>query len=461
MDRIGVPPERRPRALPWILLALLLLRWYLATLPGYPPDLTTYKRWALTAALEGVHTIYDDPQTTYDYPPLYGLLLTPVGHLYHAIAPQAAESRGDSATFSILVKLPPQIFDLLTALLLATLAFRKKLWPPGRARRGWLPALLYLAFPAVLFDTTYWGQPDSIHTLFVLLALTLILRGRPEWGWAAAAWACLMKPLALPFLPLLAVATIVRSGWVRLCSGGLAAGAAGLLVFVPFLVTGRGALVFERLISDATLMPYTSVNSHNLWWLIGSWRNASVPWIGPLTPTLFGLILFGLAYLGALGLALQIEWKRAGRAPIGRGAHPLGEQMHWYIAFTAVAFSFFLFSTHMHENHLFAALPGLILLAGLGKRWAWLCALVGFSALVNMAIHDLHLAHALWMRIGGPSAFYHPDLARPLSRFELWTANLNAALLVLLFGAFVALAARRLLRDARGALRLGDRLETQ
>lgn len=445
--------DRRPRALLLILIGLFLLRWWLATLPGYPSDLNTYKRWALTAVRDGVHTIYDDPQTTYDYPPLYALLLTPAGHLYRLISPEAVETWSNSPTLSILVKLPPQAFDILMAALLAALAFRWGIWGRRRSGRGWLPALLYLAFPAVLFDTAYWGQPDSIHTFLLLLGLTLILRGKPEFGWTAAALACLMKPLAFPFLPLLAVATLVRSGWLRLVTGGGAALATSALVFLPFVATGRGPLVFERLLSDTTLMPYTSVNSHNIWWLIGPWHDAAKPWIGPLTPTMVGLGLFGLAYLATLILVVRLEWQRAGRLPLGRGDQPLTTQVHWYLAMTAVAFSFFALSTHMHENHLFAAIPGLILLAGLGRRWAWLCALVGLSIIVNMANHDLILAHEVWMKIGGTSSFYHPDFGRHLSRLELSVANLNSVLLVLLFGAFAVMGYRFLTRGSGASRR--------
>ena len=92
IEEFSPPADRRPRALLLILIGLFLVRWWLATLPGYPSDLNTYKRWALTAVRDGVHTIYDDAQTTYDYPPLYALILTPVGHAYRLVAPEAVES---------------------------------------------------------------------------------------------------------------------------------------------------------------------------------------------------------------------------------------------------------------------------------------------------------------------------------------------------------------------------------
>ena len=41
--------DRRPRYLFVALIVLLVLRWWLGTLPGYGPDLTAYKQWSLIA----------------------------------------------------------------------------------------------------------------------------------------------------------------------------------------------------------------------------------------------------------------------------------------------------------------------------------------------------------------------------------------------------------------------------
>jgi len=408
------------------------------TLPGYAPDLTAYKQWALIAGTEGIHTIYD--RSTYDYPPLYAYILAPIGQIYAALSPEAiegfAETRryGDSAVFSILVKLPPVAFNVLIAFLLASLAWRFGMWTGRTTGRGWWPALLFLFLPPVLFDSAYWGQPDSVHSCSLLLALTLILVGKPELGWVSAALACLMKPLAVPFLPLLVLATLVRSGWTRLATGGLAALATALAVFLPFILSGRGALAYQRLFRDVGLMPYTSVNGHNVWWLIGPWQRADQPWMGPVTATTVGLVLFGIAYLAILFYVWRTERERTGRAwTIGRGSQPLATQHHWYLAGAAVAFSFFALSTHMHENHLYTVLPFLTLLAGLGSRWLLFALLVAAGAFVNMATHDLALADAFLGTAGGPSGWLHPDLGRPFSRVELGLAVGNSIFLVALF----------------------------
>lgn len=454
MDQKPLPPSRRPRYLALILIALALVRWWLATTPGYPPDLYAYKVWSLQAGTQGIQTVYDSRSSLYDYPPLYAYLLAPLGRLYATITPAAvrdfAATRAfaDSATFSILVKLPPLLFDLLLALLLARLAHRHRLWR-GRTWLGWLPALLYLWLPPALIDSGHWGQPDVIHTFWILLGLTLILRGRPEWGWAAATLGCLMKPLALPYLPLLACATLVVSGWGR----ALRAGAVGLATivagFLPFLLTGRAAATMERVFLDVDVMNFTSVNGHNLWMLVKFWHPADQPLLGPISYGMAGQALFAAAYAFILWSLWRLERDRvagASRMPIGRGALDLRAQQHWYLAAACVASAFFSFSTHMHENHAFALFPLLLVMAGTSRRWMALALVAAASIAVNMLTHDLILARDVWSRIGGDSGYYHPDAFRNLSWLELAAAKLNSLVTLAICG--VLLAALRRFRPS-------------
>jgi 4-amino-4-deoxy-L-arabinose transferase-like glycosyltransferase len=458
-------PDRRPRYLALVLIALALLRWWLATTPGYPPDLHAYKVWALQSGLVGIQTVYDTKSTLYDYPPLYAYLLAPIGRLYGSMAPEAVRDfprtflYGDSPTFSILVKLPPLLFDILMALLLARIARRWGLWR-RKSWLGWLPALLYLGLPPALIDSGHWGQPDVVHTFWVLLGLTLILRGRPEWGWVCAGLACLMKPLAVPFLPLLALATLVRWGWWRSFRAGAAGLATILAGFLPFLLTGRAAATAQRVLLDVDVMNFTSVNGHNLWMLVKFWYPADQPLLGPLSYGVAAQILFGAAYLyilwtawnrerGMLSAAsAQTAGSGAPRFPIGRGGRPLHGELHWYLAAACVASAFFTLSTHMHENHAFALFPLLILLAGESRGWFALLLVAAFSIGINMLTHDILLANNVWSKIGGDSGYYHPDNFRTLSWLELVAMKLNSLVTIGICGTL--LVALRRFRPSAG-----------
>jgi len=453
--------DTKPRFLLATLIILLIIRWWLATTPGYPPDLHTYTSWGLCAGVRGIETIYEN-DLSMDYPPLYGYLTAPAGYIYNKLiypkelAAARAEQAGsgeefkppvatDSISLRMMMKVPPLVFDILIAIVLGLLVNRCGLWCGKRNWLGWAPALIYLCHPAILFESGYWAQPDSVVNFFMILALTLILLRKPELGWASAALGLLMKPLAAPFYPLLALATIQCCGWRRLFTGG----AVGLVTFcagfIPFILTGRGAHAFHKVFFDIDLMPYTSVNGHNIWWLHGPWQLASSPVIGPLSPRLIGYILVATSIL----LILWWVWKMdQNKKPVDQ-ENPLSldHLSHWFVAAAAVAYCFFTFSTHMHENHLVTALPFLIVLAGRGRRWLWLMIVASICIGINMVTHDLHIAADLFADVGGQSGHWdsgidwylraYPgaiDRAPYLSRLELGMAYTNAAMVVLSCG---------------------------
>lgn len=484
-DALPQSHDRRPRFVFGILLLILVVRLWTMALPGYPPDLNAYKSWSFAAGLRGVHTLYDgDP--LYDYPPLYGYLLAPIGKVYSWLyppsefrrtmgleddegAPERTEKEREDTrrramkTLNVLVKVPPLLFDALMAGLLGVMVVRYRLWGTARSWRGWAPALIYFGLPAILMVSSYWGQPDAVETFFCLLALLLILRRQPELGWICAALGLLMKPLAAPIFPLLALATLMKCGWRRLLSGGVVGMAAGLIGFLPFLLNGRTQTLIDRLIRDIDAMPYTSVNGHNLWWLTGAWRPATEPMLGPISAKQIGLALF----LAAYAFVLVWVWKREQRArqalPVSQTTdqRDLGPDAHWFLAGGVLFLSFFALSTHMHENHLLPAIPFFLLLAGRTKAWLWAFLAVGAAVFINCVTHDLILGDLILSKVGGASGVFAPDIewylnlppemltdwtlhrAAHLSRLEAALAYGNASLVVLTWGTLIWTMARR------------------
>ncbi|MDP7570571.1 MAG: glycosyltransferase 87 family protein, partial [Myxococcota bacterium] len=220
--------------------ANLLLRIWLASLPGYTADVQAYKRWALGSALGGLPAAYETVDV--DYPPAYLYVLHGIGTLYLWIeAPGVDGEVRDSTLLTLLIKLPTLFFDLVVAGLLLSLVGRWRLWGSGRDDPGWgrWAAVLYLWNPAVLWSSGYWGQPDAVHTAAVVAAVALLVRLRWFAAGAVLATGALVKPLAAPFVPLAAVASGLADGWrgmLRCAAGGLGATA---LVFLPFAAADR------------------------------------------------------------------------------------------------------------------------------------------------------------------------------------------------------------------------------
>jgi dolichyl-phosphate-mannose-protein mannosyltransferase len=432
------------RAWAWSLAGYLILRWILLTQPGYFLDLSAYKRWAIHIACEGISQVY--LKTDMDYPPLYAYLLAPIGRFYGWIAPEALQTMGDSTIFTILVKLPPLIFDLGVAWLLYRTGKRIK-------TGSWsaiLPAA-YLLSPAVLYNHGYGGQPDSVLCFFLLAALLALSRRLlpaagarqtngspsrdrlPRWmdgawpAWVLLALAGCMKPLAAPYLPLFLVLSLALFGWRSTLVGLGAAVLTVALVFTPFWTTGQTQAVVHRVVGDVGLMAYTSSNADNLWWIIGPWHNAEVPFLGPLTATQFGLGLFGIVYILLLVQAHRMFHRQSRRLESGQ-----------ILALAAaVGSAFFILSTHMHENHMIAIVPLLAALLPAGRPWRWLFASVSFGIFINCMVHDpLVSQHWPWT-LGGPTAIPNQPMHRPYFLFEIATIWFGTILNVATFGVFL------------------------
>ena len=420
----------------WILLGLyVVLRLWMATLPGYENDLDSYKEWALDVARAGIPKAYEASRV--DYPPLYLYLLYATGRLQMATVGDTIEG----TFFTVLIKLPLAICDLLIGLALCWAVSRRSYWGGSRSGVGWgrWAAVLYWFNPAVLFDSAHWGQADAIHTLLATLALLLAAESRWTLSGVALSAAGLMKPLAAPLVPLLALASLVYGGWRGFLRCGLGGLGAAVLLFSPYWATGRIVPVAQKVFSDLQAMPFTTNNGHTIWWIVRPWRLSSEPWraAGGLTPNQLALSAFGLVLVGLLAAF----WLR-GRRPVGsEQLQSFGPRLFLFAAATTA--TFFALSTHMHENHLFMAIPFLLAVAGRAPHLAWLFLGCTLASFLNMALHDPELPYRLPGLLSAPSTVIDPHLGRRFTWIQFVGSFLNATLVLFLAGALVHAGARR------------------
>ncbi len=373
-----------------ILVASASIQLALTVLPDTMGDLLVYRSWTRALTRDGLVAAYwpapaplDSPRfdPPIDYPPLLPYAFWVLGHALQACSPAALH--GNDWLLDFLIRLPFVLSNLLLALLVYTEVRR---FAPSAAN---LAIALVALNPALIFDTAYWGQADAPCALFIAVSLVALVRGRPEWAWAALTAAVLTKPLAYPLAPLVAFETVRRFGLGRTLRAGAAALAVGCVAFVPFLQGGHVLDAMGSLVTQVDAMPYISVNAHNLWWLVGlgaPWTNAYARPLGLLSWNTISLVLFGGFYVAVLALL----WRSR-------------EPRSLYMAAATVSFGFFVLSTHMHENHLFCVLP-LLALAGAESKPARmaLCILTA-AMLTNMALHDPLLTY--WARPYTPGPY--------------------------------------------------------
>ena len=380
---------------------------------GFEADLGLFRYWADVLAEHAPWDFYANASYA-DYTPGYLYVLWVVGALR-----ELGFSAGLPADIvDSFIKLPAIVTDVLLAWLVASMALEL-----GASRRRALIAATVVAFnPLTWFDSVIWGQVDSFGTVFLLLGVRELWRGRHERAAILAVVAGLIKPQLAILVPIVAVVAIRRAlwpaggygdeadpprrgfswefrqiGWRRILTTGLAgyvtalalATPFGLSVFwpsatAPFIDSSLIRLIF----STAATYPYLTVNAFNWWALfpVGGESVASqafIQWI-PDSPvpgaTAWGAIgpipaaLVGAALL--LGTAALVAWLVARRP----------DRLTILVGVTVLAIAFFAAPTRVHERYLFPFFGLAGVLFAVSLRWRVAYVVAATATFLNMYV---------------------------------------------------------------------------
>ncbi len=371
-----------------VLLALglalrLIIAYVLLPGSGFKVDLGSFAGWAMELAKNGPWGLYDRPIFV-DYTPGYLYVLWALGLVSQAFAIPIGE----------LLKLPAIVADLALALAIFSLAAEL-----GASRRGAIVATgVFLLVPVTWFDSAVWAQVNSVGTLFLVLAVRELWRGRSERAAILTTIAAIIKPQFGILIPLAAV-VIIRRHWVERPNDGSRLGGgpvrivtttlAGLvtatLVCLPFGITIVGLL--QQIVQTAGGYPYLTVNAYNPWALVtmdgaglassGTWirdapnpENPADPFFAPLG---IPAVLVGTTFIGAAIVALMVVlWRRH------------DDRRALLVALAVMAIAFFILPTRVHERYLYPFFAlGAILLA-LQPRWAAIYAVLAAANFANL-----------------------------------------------------------------------------
>jgi Gpi18-like mannosyltransferase len=355
-----------------LLAGAALLRVALAaTTRGYDADVTTFTAWAAHAA-DGLASFYS-PGYFADYPPGYIYLLWLIGKLRLVLGIDFA-----TPAFLILLKLPAILADIAAIGLLFRLGCRSL-----SVRTSLALSALYAFNPAVILDSSVWGQVDSVLTLPILVGV-MLLETAPAGAGAAFAAALLIKPQALIFAPL----PILWFG-NRLLNRERHA-AADLLVFsgtaialfclaiLPFAVHESPGWIIGKYGSTLASYPYATLNAFNLFALTG----------GNLAPVGQRFLLFSYAAWGDIFIVLIVLFTAI---VMLRGKEP---SRIWYAPLFLSA-SVFVITAKMHERYLFPALALALGFHIISRDRLALLLFAGFSTTQFLnAAQVLALSHA-------------------------------------------------------------------
>lgn len=379
---------------------------------GFDNDTACFAAWAERMFQAGPMNFYSDTVFT-DYPPGYMYLLYPVGALRSLFGVEYG-----SALHLILLRLPAITCDMACGLLL----YREA----RRLLDGLKPLLftaVYLFHPAILLNSSVWGQVDSVYTLLLIFMCLSLIRRTALPAYASFCFGVLVKPQTLIFAPVLLMGfcdQVFQSGkgfsskkLLQNLKAAVCSLLGMLLLILPFGLEN----VLSQYLDTVGSYPYAAVNAYNFWGLLGlNWVSQDNVFLG--LPYRF----YGGAAIAAALVLVTLFWLSRRKLK--------SEAVNYPLLAALLMASVFVFSVRMHERYLYPAVV-LMLFACIylpSKRLFFCC--LGFSLL-----HFYNTAHVLF--------FYDPgnyDRKAPL--ILLVSAGMVLSLILLWSGVMKSTAAR-------------------
>lgn len=348
---------------------------------GFKQDFHFFSSWAAFTLEHPITQIYDNPAVfdhgLINYPPLYLYVLDFLAKVYHLFF----DGTLDTQIFLCFIKSTTVFFEIFTAYLIYKFI---------RMQHGVHAALSatagYFCNPAILYVSAYYGQVDAIFASFLLASVVLLLMGNAFWSGCFIAAALLAKIQTVPFLPLLFFILLSKRKWIPLAWQISGFAVSILILMLPFIITGKAGLVYQRCIAENLAWSFQlSVSAFNIWflhpdpktwdyrlwgWLYGTDGMVNAhPIILLLTYKKLGLGLLGLSFL----YALYLIWSKCKKETV-------------LLAFAWVSLAFFMFPTKVHERYLYPFFMFYTILCAYNPNRRWLFWGFSLTYLINLMV---------------------------------------------------------------------------
>lgn len=310
-----------------LLVFTITIRIILLVLPSFKIDMTDWQAWTARLVEVGPAKFYS-PTFFADYFPGYLYFLWVIGSLFNHLTPFNFFNK----EFELTLKFITTIFDCLTAFYIFKIVriYQKKL--------AYLATFSYLANPALIFNSSIWGQVDGILTFFLILSTYNLveLRGYVKWSFAAA-FSVLIKPQALAILPVTLLYLIKNFKRKSIFLSILILAGLVITASIPFFSADPLLGLFKLFGKTAAGYPYTSLYAFNFWAVVGWWQPDDIKRL-LFSYQNWGMVLYFLFLFIAI-------------FPIIKKRHLKNGSMYLIIALSLLIF--FLFPTRVHERYLF------------------------------------------------------------------------------------------------------------
>ena len=266
------------------LLLRIIISWFVE---GYMVDVNCFRSWGHTMAAVGPAGFYEATSFC-DYPPLYTYVLAFNSVISNLLGGSEQVSR-------IVFRLIPSLCDLAGCWILYRMLSGTKVLSE---RSCFLFLSLSVFNPATVLNSAAWGQMDSVLCLLLLCVAIYAVMGKWKAVLPMYVAAVLIKPQALMLGPL-GLAFILMS-WIRnraarkqIITGAgisLLVLAAGI---IPFSINQNWDWLIQLYIKTLGSYPYATVNTANLYYILGGNWSAVTAKAHVLAPAVLGILCAG------------------------------------------------------------------------------------------------------------------------------------------------------------------------
>lgn len=284
----------------------------------------------------------------------------------------------DQDTLPAFLKIPSMLADIGIAAVIFLFARRIA----KKKDSYWLlvaPSLI-LFNPAFFYNSTYWGQIEAIPLFFVLLSFYfLIYSNRFLLSSVFFTLAVLSKQTSAVFVPVFVVYFFLKFGFKNSLKSLFLSTIVFWLMFLPFYKSGNILIypfaTYWNKIQIAAVSDFITDHAFNFWaFIVGLGKTSdSLPFIFGISFQVWGYIFFTLLSV----IIMYAIYRHRDNVQIV------------LLSASLVSFGSFMFLTRMHERHLEAALPFLLLLGIRDKK-------ILLIFLYLSVFHFLNLYHNWW-----------------------------------------------------------------
>lgn len=336
-----------------ITLFALVIRVALFPLPPFKIDNDAWIAWSLNLASGGLSNFYQ-PGYFSDYLPGYLYVLALLGHIQKIFSLSIE-------TYALILKIPPIIADFFVGFLLYFIVLNKT------KNINWasVTTTLFLLNPMVIFNSTIWGQADSVLALGIILTTLFLSQQKYILASILAAASFLIKPQSLVLGSIFLSTLISKPTPKQIALLTFPATATLLLLSFPFFSNPLTGLT-EKFLSTASQYSYTSLFAYNLWGIVGFWLPDNTQFFY-LTYQQWGIFLFTLFFFTVFVLILK-------------------KRTNPWILITLTCLAFFFLPTKVHERYLYPSVPLLLIVASFikSKKLLFLTTLLSILSALNL-----------------------------------------------------------------------------